>query len=98
MYSKALFSIRVIIAHKGSAAFALGTAMLRSRFKPSQFNRLIMAFSLMTPGGILAGLVLTQLLTGTAEQRFEAVFDALASGTFFYIARSYALTDQLKYA
>ncbi|MEM8603993.1 MAG: ZIP family metal transporter, partial [Cyanobacteria bacterium P01_H01_bin.121] len=83
-----------VIAHKGSAAFALGTSMLRSGFKPALFNNMIVAFSLMTPVGILAGLILTQMLTGTAEQRFEAVFDAIGSGTFLYIATLDILQDE----
>ncbi len=40
----------------------------------------------MTPIGILIGTVVSALLDSSGEQVFEAVFDAIAAGTFIYIA------------
>ena len=83
-----------VLVHKGSAAFALGTSLIHSRFSQSRFNRLVIGFALTTPSGMVAGSILTKFLTGPAEQRFEAVFDALAAGTFLYIAALDILSDE----
>ena len=75
-----------IIAHKGSAAFALGVSMFRGGVPRARIPRTIAIFSSMTPIGIILGSVLASLLSGHAAQLFEGVFDALAAGTFIYVA------------
>jgi zinc transporter 1/2/3 len=40
----------------------------------------------MTPIGVLAGLAFSRALSGQTAVILEAVFDALAAGTFVYVA------------
>ena len=82
--SAALFF--AIIAHKGMAAFALGVSLYRGRIPRSRLITIIVLFSLMTPVGIISGAVLDTVLTGRDGQWFEGIFDALAAGTFLYVA------------
>ncbi len=75
-----------IVAHKGSAAFALGVGLIRGGVVSGRFWRILILFACMTPLGILLGALFTEMLTGKAEAGFEAVFDGLAAGTFQYVA------------
>ena len=94
MYEKIIISIAIlmgviliaVLAHKGTAAFALGVSMLRSKMDRKKFLTIIAFFSLMTPLGLFLGYLFSIWLSGNAEQIFEAFFDALAAGTFIYIA------------
>lgn len=74
-----------ILAHKGSAAFALGVSMHRAEIDRRRAMPLIVGFSAMTPIGVLAGILLTRLATSNAEAQFEVWFDSIAAGTFIYI-------------
>lgn len=75
-----------VLAHKGTAAFALGISMLRSHMSGPRMRALVVCFACMTPLGVILGWGFMYFLTGRAEEVFEAVFDALAAGTFLYIA------------
>ncbi len=73
-----------IIAHKGAAAFALGTALAGS--PGTGHRRTILLFAATTPLGIILGTVLSEALSSNWIVGFEAVFDGLAAGTFLYVA------------
>ncbi len=75
-----------VLAHKGTASFSLSISLLRSGISQGRMNGLLVCFSLMTPVGIFLGWLSMHFLTGRGEMIFEAVFDALAAGTFLYIA------------
>jgi len=75
-----------VLAHKGTAAFALGVTMMRGKVPMGRVMRMIALFSFMTPLGILMGIGLMKALSGRAESIFEAGFDALAAGSFLYVA------------
>lgn len=75
-----------VLAHKGTAAFALGVSMLRTGMPRTRFVRTVVFFSGTTPAGIVLGIAVMALVTGRAAQAFEALFDALAAGTFLYVA------------
>jgi len=75
-----------IIAHKGSASFALGVSLVKSNVKTSLIKKTIIFFSIMTPLGIVMGSILSSIDSSRTATWFEAVFDALAAGTFIYIA------------
>lgn len=75
-----------IIAHKGSAAFALGVNMIGADCQTSLVRKTIIFFSLMTPLGVLMGSFLGSVESGHTAIMFEAIFDTLAAGTFLYIA------------
>ncbi|MCH8347754.1 MAG: ZIP family metal transporter [Proteobacteria bacterium] len=53
-------------------------------------------FYTTTPVGILLGTWWAALLEGPAEAKFEGIFDALAAGTFFYIAVMDILSEEFK--
>ncbi len=75
-----------IVAHKGSAAFALGLSFGRAAVSQRRVVRIVLLFSCATPSGIVLGAMLDSLLEGTAGTVTEAVFDAVAAGTFLYVA------------
>ncbi|MBT3400197.1 MAG: ZIP family metal transporter [Rhodospirillaceae bacterium] len=80
-----------VVAHKGSAAFALTSGLLRVPVAGAPDDRksiwgLLLVFALMTPLGILLGTGLQELLDGDAARVSEAVFDAFAAATFVYVA------------
>jgi zinc transporter 1/2/3 len=83
---QAVIILIAVLAHKGTASFALGISLLRGKVEKKKFISTISFFSFMTPLGIILGYLFSILLSGTAEQRFEAIFDSLAAGTFLYIA------------
>ncbi len=74
-----------IIAHKGSAGFALGVALVKGRVEAARRQQTILMFAAMTPLGVVLGTFLATAFTGTTDIIFEAYFDALAAGTFLYI-------------
>jgi zinc transporter 1/2/3 len=79
-----------VIAHKGSAAFALTSGLLRTPAGDSGSARsvwgLLFVFALMTPLGIVLGTALQEVLDGDAARISEAAFDAFAAATFVYVA------------
>ncbi|HCU05675.1 MAG TPA: hypothetical protein DIC51_05250 [Coxiellaceae bacterium] len=81
-----------IISHKGAESFSLGVNMRKSRLVQVVMTRLMFLFSLMTPVGILLGSVLMHFVQGYKGQCIQAVFDAVAAGTFIYIAAFHAAT------
>lgn len=78
--------LAAIMAHKGSAAFALGVILHRSGVAPRRGYGVIAFFSAMTPLGIAVGTALSHLLTGRTAIFFTSFFNALAAATFLYIA------------
>ena len=73
-----------ILFHKGSAAFALivtAHAAGNTRLWPT-----LWLFSVMTPIGIVFGAVAGQLFEGRTALIFEGSFNAIAAGTFIYVA------------
>ncbi|MFN3230663.1 MAG: ZIP family metal transporter [Alphaproteobacteria bacterium] len=75
-----------IIAHKSAAGFALGIALQNEAATTGRLKRTIIAFSVMTPLGIVLGVVLENVFEGPAHFVWEGSFDALAAGTFLYVA------------
>ncbi len=82
----ALIILIAIIAHKGSAGFALGVNLLKANIEPKSIKNILLTFAMMTPVGIFAGwlLSLDSELIGT--KIIGGLFDALAAGTFIYIS------------
>lgn len=76
----------VVLAHKGSAAFALAISMIKAQMQKVKIVKMIVMFSLMTPIGIVIGTIMSNLLSSSASEFSIAIFDALAAGTFIYIA------------
>ena len=83
MASVAIFL--AIVAHKGSAGFALGVALVKGGVPLARMRSTIFAFAAMTPIGVALGTFLSAAFSGTTDIVFEAIFDGLAAGTFIYI-------------
>jgi len=75
-----------VLAHKGSAAFALVVDMLKSHINTKTILKLVTLFSMMTPLGIVLGGILAGQTSGKVTTLLIATFDALAAGTFLYVA------------
>jgi len=75
-----------VLAHKGSAAFALVVDMLKNDMSKKMILKLVTLFSLMTPVGIFLGVFIAGQTSGHMTELLIATFDALAAGTFLYIA------------
>ncbi|CAL5220634.1 g2678 [Coccomyxa viridis] len=71
-----------IAAHKGLAAYALGSSVVDSQASMQKFWTVIGFFATATPVGILLGVVLSSVSNSDAA----AAVSALASGTFLYVA------------
>lgn len=75
-----------ILAHKSAAGFSLGVSLQRVGVDVGRARTLVLGFAIMTPLGVILGSLIAALLNTTGEQAFEAIFDAIAAGTFIYIA------------
>jgi solute carrier family 39 (zinc transporter), member 1/2/3 len=82
-----------ILAHKSSAAFALTVSMISAQIALRRIRALTRLFAFTTPAGIAAGTVLALNFDATASELLIALFDALAAGTFLYIAIMEILND-----
>ncbi len=75
-----------IVAHKGSASFALAINLLKEQTKKKIVYLIISLFCFMTPLGIVLGILINHLMSGVPQQIATASFDALAAGTFLYVS------------
>ncbi len=78
--------ILIISLHKLVAAFAVGTSFISAEFSRKRHLALITFFSVMAPLGIIFGGLATSQFDKSQTLKAEALFDALAAGTFIYIA------------
>eukprot|EP00461_Guttulinopsis_vulgaris_P004655 UN04657 len=81
--SETIKSILVaILAHKGLESFALGASLINAKVSAKKFVAFCLCFALMTPIGILIGLL--------AESGFEgpvsACLSGFGAGTFLYVS------------
>lgn len=72
-----------IMAHKGSASYALVRQL--QRYKEKRTHGYLLFFSTMTPLGILLGNGLLQFTTAQSSLIITACFYAIAAGSFLYI-------------
>ncbi len=75
-----------ILAHKGSAGFALALKMVRSTMARWQIFGLYLLFACSTPFGIVVGEDIHHLLTGQSLWLFKGVVLSLAAGVFLFMA------------
>jgi zinc transporter 1/2/3 len=85
-----------VLAHKSTAAMALGISFNRERIDTQLSRNLLWMFYTTTPIGILLGTWWSVFLEGRTAILTEALFDALAAGTFLYIAVVDILVEELK--
>ena len=75
-----------ILFHKGSAAFALTASVNASGAERSRVHSVLTTFVVMTPVGIVIGMAVSGLLEGRTATLVAGSFNALAAGTFIYVA------------
>lgn len=80
-----------IQAHKGLAAYALGSSIVDSDADTRQFWSVICMFAFATPVGIALGFILSSVAASSGA----AAVSALASGTFLYVAFMEVLPREL---
>eukprot|EP00754_Rhynchopus_humris_P034968 Rhum_TRINITY_DN16550_c0_g1::Rhum_TRINITY_DN16550_c0_g1_i1::g.163622::m.163622/K14709/SLC39A1_2_3, ZIP1_2_3; solute carrier family 39 (zinc transporter), member 1/2/3 len=86
-YEKAFLIFLAIVSHKWVEAFSLGTSIVKATdANIPVMVRLLSAFAVSSPIGILIGSVLQASLSGAKASVATAVLDSAASGTFIYIA------------
>lgn len=88
-YATASMIFLAIIAHKGSASFALAVILNRSQMTTKSIIITVGIFSLMTPLGIGLGTTAALFLQSKTSQLLAAGFNAFAAGTFLYISTLY---------
>ena len=69
-----------ILAHKGFESFSLASVFSMTEISRGRLIALLVAFSLVTPLGLLIGDALTGLLGGGIS-----ILTSLAAGTFLYV-------------
>lgn len=83
-----------ILAHKTTEGLALGLSLAQSG-KLGHSHRLVTAFAVTTPLGVVLGILGRSVLEPGAGLTFDALVSSLAAGTFFYIASMDMLQDEL---
>ena len=71
-----------ILADKWAEALSLGITFVKTNIKFKNYLTMIIIFSLISPFGILIGL----LATLSESKIIEAIFLGITSGTFIYIS------------
>ncbi|KAF5840704.1 ZIP zinc transporter-domain-containing protein [Dunaliella salina] len=89
--SPVAFLFFVFAAHKGLAAYALGSSVVESKASAKRFWSVILAFSLASPVGIFIGYALSSV----SNSKGGAALSALASGTFLYVAMMEVIPREL---
>jgi len=85
-----------VLAHKSTAAMALAISFGSVNVPLPRTRKLLGIFYTTTPLGILFGTWWAAQLSGPGEAMFEGIFDALAAGTFFYIAVMDILAEEFR--
>lgn len=85
-FAETLIIFIAIIAHKGSASFALCMTLMRYQLPLFRIVAIVLLFSLMTPLGIGLGALINYYMQSTGGKLTAAIFDAFAAGTFIYIS------------
>lgn len=75
-----------VVAHKGSAGFALALSMARSTMTRAQSFILFGLFAFSTPLGILFGADVHDYLSGHTMMLVKAVILSMAAGVFLFMA------------
>jgi len=87
----ALFIFVAIMAHKGTAGFALALTMTKSTLSRPQIYLLYFCFAAATPLGIFIGADISAFLSGALMKTVKGVILSLAAGTFLYLGSLHGL-------
>ena len=84
--STSVVILLAIVFHKGSAAFALMVSLHNAGVRGLRQKGILGLFVTMTPLGLVIGTLASTVLQGDIATLAEGAFDALAAGTFIYVA------------
>ncbi|KAJ1491556.1 Zinc/iron permease [Baffinella frigidus] len=85
--AKAMLVFFAIVAHKWVEAFSLGVSYVSANASLNVSLKGLTAFAFSSPAGIAAGWLMREALAGSSGAALlTAALDAVASGTFIYIA------------
>jgi len=85
-----------IITHTWAEAFALCTSFLKAGMSNRRIYKLVAVFSVITPLGILAGMVLQSILQGYVAKVVSGMLIAFAAGTFLYVATLEIIAEEFE--
>lgn len=88
-YSVIVMLFFAIISHKWAASFAIAVHLNKADMKPRKRSYLFLLFAVMTPLGTLLGALVDS--QHYHETFIEAVFTAMAAGTFLYLGTLHGL-------
>lgn len=83
-----------IMVHKGSESLALAAQLARKSILPKHAIMIFLFFSTMTPLGVLAANFLTDSTQELHYPLLAPIFNAVAAGTFLYIATLHKIHHQ----
>lgn len=90
---QALMIFLAIVAHKGTAGFALAVKMVKSTMSRRQILALYACFALSTPVGIITGQEARGYLSGHEMLVAKGIVLSAASGVFLYMSTMHELKD-----
>eukprot|EP00736_Rhodelphis_marinus_P001357 Rmarinus@m.21653 len=95
-YNSAATLFIAIAAHTPLASFCLGVGLLKADMSVREMTRLLVLYASFTPMGVAAGVLLTACLTSARSiTTVSAFFNALASGTFLFVALAEILPKEM---
>ncbi len=95
VFSNAMVIFVAIMAHKSTAAFALGVTIVRGYTSKARSIMMLIGFSLMSPVGVLLAALVSSVVQSSAGNLAEAVFNAFAAGSFLYIGTLNVIDNHL---
>ena len=90
---QAVMIFLAIVAHKGTAGFALAIKMVKSRLSRLQIIILYCCFACSTPLGIIMGQEAHDYLSGHEMLEVKGFILSTASGVFLYMSTMHGLRD-----
>lgn len=90
---QAMMVFAAIVAHKGTAGFALAIKMVRSTLSRNQILALYAFFACATPLGIVLGHGAKDFLSAHEMLEVKGIILSAASGVFLYMSTMHGLRD-----
>ena len=81
-----------IMIHEITAAIALGTSFVKAGFTSCELFWILTVFTLITPTGIIIGMIIAEKSTALVDM----IFFAISAGTFFYVACTEIIVNEFK--
>ena len=81
-----------IIIHEATASIALGSSLTKSGLTKCQLFAFLSVFTLITPIGIIIGLLISEKSSAIVDM----IFMAISAGTFFYVSCTEIIVNEFK--